>query len=203
MSAADSGPTPHRALPLSADDRVASLSRTWYIFNCRGRKSSGEECLTRSAMENRMPPHDSSARKLLAHWQPQGIGRRLPMSGRRATRYVLLGVLGFLVAVFLALLVLTPIEIRSEAVRSFLESKVADASGGRFSYERLRVSLFPHPGASLLGVAFAKDPRLAVTATELTVCPQLLPLLRGELRPALIRVHGPDLRFSGPLFDAG
>ena len=125
------------------------------------------------------------------------------MSGRRATRYVLLGALGLLVAVFLALLVLTPIEIRSEAVRSFLESKVADASGGRFSYERLRVSLFPHPCASLLGVAFAKNPRLAVTATELTVCPQLLPLFRGELRPGRIRVHGPDLRFSGPLFDAG
>ena len=125
------------------------------------------------------------------------------MSGRRATPYVLLGALGLLVAVFLALLVLTPIEIRSEAVRSFLESKVADASGGRFSYERLRVSLFPHPCASLLGVAFAKDPRLAVTATELTVCPQLLPLFRGELRPGRIRVHGPDLRFSGPLFDAG
>ena len=38
LAAADSGPTPHRALPLSADDRVASLSRTWYLFNCRGNK---------------------------------------------------------------------------------------------------------------------------------------------------------------------
>jgi hypothetical protein len=36
LAAADSGPTPHRALPLSADDRVASLSRTWYIVNFRG-----------------------------------------------------------------------------------------------------------------------------------------------------------------------
>lgn len=125
------------------------------------------------------------------------------MSGRRATRYVLLGTLGLLVAVFLALLVLTPIEIRSEAVRTFLETRVADALGGRFSYERLQVSLFPRPCASVLGVAFAKDAGLAVTAAELTVCPQLLPLLRGELRPARIRAHAPAVRFSGPLFDTG
>ena len=125
------------------------------------------------------------------------------MSTRSATRYVLLGALGLLAAVFLALLVLTPIEIRSEAVRNFLETKLADALGGRFSYERLRVSLLPQPCASLLGVAFAKDPSLAVTAAELTVCPQLLPLLRGELRPARIRAHAPDIRFSGPLLPAG
>jgi len=125
------------------------------------------------------------------------------MSGRSATRYVLLGALGLLAAVFLALLVLTPIEIRSEAVRNFLENRLTDALGGRFSYERLRVSLFPRPCASVLGVAFAKDPSLAVTAAELTVCPQLLPLLRGELRPARIRAHAPDIRFSGPLFHAG
>ena len=125
------------------------------------------------------------------------------MSGRSTTRYVLLGALGLLAAVFLALLVLTPIEIRSEAVRNFLETKLADALGGRFSYERLRVSLFPRPCASLLGVAFAKDPNLAVTAAEVTVCPQLLPLLRGELRPGRIRAHAPDIRFSGPLLPAG
>ena len=125
------------------------------------------------------------------------------MSGRSTTRYVLLGALGLLAAVFLALLVLTPIEIRSEAVRNFIETKLADALGGRFSYERLRVSLFPRPCASVLGVAFAKDPNLAVTAAEVTVCPQLLPLLRGELRPARIRAHAPDIRFSGPLLPAG
>ncbi|MBI5577961.1 MAG: AsmA-like C-terminal domain-containing protein [Deltaproteobacteria bacterium] len=124
------------------------------------------------------------------------------MSGRSATRYVLLGALGLLAAVFLALLVLTPIEIRSEAVRSFLETKLADALGGRFSYERLRVSLFPRPCASVLGVAFTKGPSLAVAVAELTVCPQLLPLLRGELRPARIRALAPDIRFSGPLFPA-
>ena len=125
------------------------------------------------------------------------------MSGRSTTRYVLLGALGLLAAVFLALLVLTPIEIRSEAVRNFLETKLADALGGRFSYERLRVSLLPRPCASLLGVAFAKDPNLAVTAAEVTVCPQLLPLLRGEFRPGRIRAHAPDIRFSGPLLPAG
>jgi hypothetical protein len=125
------------------------------------------------------------------------------MSGRSTTRYVLLGALGLLAAVFLALLVLTPIEIRSEAVRTFLETKLADALGGRFSYERLRVSLFPRPCASVLGVAFAKDPNLAVTTAEVTVCPQLLPLLKGELRPARIRAHAPDIRFSGPLMPAG
>jgi hypothetical protein len=120
-----------------------------------------------------------------------------------STRYVLLGALGLLAAVFLALLVLTPIEIRSEAVRNFLETKLADALGGRFSYERLRVSLFPRPCVSVLGVAFAKDASLAVTTAELTVCPQLLPLLKGELRPARIRAHAPDIRFSGPLLPAG
>jgi hypothetical protein len=125
------------------------------------------------------------------------------MSGRSTTRYVLLGALGLLAAVFLALLVLTPIEIRSEAVRNFIETKLADALGGRFSYERLRVSLFPRPCASVLGIAFAKDPNLAVTAAEVTVCPQLLPLLKGELRPGPIRAHAPDIRFSGPLLPAG
>jgi hypothetical protein len=120
-----------------------------------------------------------------------------------STRYVLLGALGLLAAVFLALLVLTPIEIRSDAVRNFIETKLADALGGRFSYERLRVSLFPRPCVSVLGVAFAKDASLAVTTAELTVCPQLLPLLKGELRPARIRAHAPDIRFSGPLLPAG
>jgi hypothetical protein len=125
------------------------------------------------------------------------------MRDRSATRYVLLGALGLLAAVFLALLVLSPIEIRSEAVRNFLETKLADALGGRFSYERLQVSLFPRPCASVLGVAFAKDPSLAVTAAELSVCPQILPLLQGELRPARIRADAPDIRFSGPLLPAG
>jgi hypothetical protein len=125
------------------------------------------------------------------------------MSSGSTTRYVLLGALGLLAAVFLALLVLTPIEIRSEAVRNFLETKLTDALGGRFSYERLRVSLLPRPCASLLGVAFAKGPSLAVAAAELSVCPQLLPLLRGEFVPGRIRAHAPDIRFSGPLFSAG
>jgi len=125
------------------------------------------------------------------------------MSGHSTTRYVLLGALGLLAAVFLALLVLTPIEIRSEAVRTFIETKLSDALGGRFSYERLRISLFPRPCASALGIAFAKGPNLAVTAAEVTVCPQILPLLKGELRPARIRAHAPDIRFSGPLMPAG
>ena len=41
--------------------------------------------------------------------------------------------LTILSVVFLALLVLTPIEIRSEAARNFIETKLADALGLRLA----------------------------------------------------------------------
>lgn len=115
-------------------------------------------------------------------------------------RTVLLGTLALLVALFAALLLLTPIDLRSDGVRAFIEPRVSAAAGGRFTYQKLQLAIFPRPGLTVTNATLDRT-ELAAAAKTLTVVPKLWPLVRGEFQPDKIRVNAPELRLSGAFFD--
>ncbi|MCU0559862.1 MAG: AsmA-like C-terminal region-containing protein [Desulfobacterales bacterium] len=123
-----------------------------------------------------------------------------PTPNRRTARTVLAGTLALLVALFAALLLLTPVDLRSAGLRAFIESRVGAAAGGRFTYEQLQLSIFPRPGLTLTRPALERAD-LAAAAEAATVVPKLWPLVRGEFQPAKIRLDAPALRLSGAVFD--
>ncbi len=116
-------------------------------------------------------------------------------SSRRTARAALLLALFLLVALFAALLLLTPFELRSDWLRNRIEPRVSAAAGGRFTYRTLQVSIFPRPGITLTNVALDRE-ELAAAAAAATLFPKLWPLLRGAFQPAAVRLKTPELRIS-------
>lgn len=123
-----------------------------------------------------------------------------PAPNRRMARTALLATLALLAALFAGLLLLTPVELRSEWVRAVIEPRVGEAAGGRFTYDTLELSIFPRPGVTLTNAALDRT-ELAAAAKTVTVVPKLWPLVRGEFQPAAIRVNAPELRIGWAIFN--
>ncbi len=111
----------------------------------------------------------------------------------------LLGVLVLLAGLFATLLILAPIEIRSEWALRFIETRVSAAAGGRFTCERVLLSFWPRIGFTVEGVDLERDD-LSASADALILVPRIMPLLRGSLQPAAVQVHAPDIRIDPSVF---
>ncbi len=102
-------------------------------------------------------------------------------------------------AVLLATLVLTaPILIDTPAVKDAIRQRLEEDLGGRLSFERIELSLFPRPCAVVRRADLRLPRQTSLRVAALNVCPRLLPLLRGRFEPDSVRLESPDLEWTMP-----
>jgi hypothetical protein len=114
--------------------------------------------------------------------------RRWPLAAAAATAAVLLATL-VLVAPFL---------VNTPAVREAIRERLEGQLGGRLSFERIELSLVPHPCAVLRRPELRWPRQAALRSEALSACPQLLPLLKGRFEPGAVRLETPVLEWTMP-----
>ena len=105
---------------------------------------------------------------------------------------------GILVALLAALVFLGPRLLNTKAVRELALAELERRTGVHLSYARAEVTFFPRPRVVVRGVVLDVPGLAAGTVTTLQVDPELIPLLRGQVRNGTILLEDPDVRVRIP-----
>ena len=70
---------------------------------------------------------------------------------------------------------------------------VLDRSGGMLSFGHLKLALFPRPALDLTDPVIAVPGKLKITLRAARIYPEVLPLIRGDVRIAKVRLDRPDV----------
>jgi hypothetical protein len=103
-----------------------------------------------------------------------------------------------LVLLFVALLVLTPRIINTEAVKKRIESFISQKTASTVEYEKVELSLFPRPVAGVDQARISIPGTLRGTIRAIRIYPELMPLLKGEVRISKFQLEAPDVTLSLP-----
>ena len=112
--------------------------------------------------------------------------------------FFLLAGAGILVALLAALVFLGPRLINTKAFRDLALGELERRTGVHLSYARAEVTFFPRPRVVIRGVAIDVPGLAAGTVATLQVDPELIPLLRGQVRNGTILLEDPELRVRIP-----
>ena len=97
-----------------------------------------------------------------------------------------------------AVTVVVPLYLSSAGVKTMLQTAVQEKLGGKVSYEKIDVSLFPRPRVTVIGLSLAYPRTFRGTLRSLSIAPQILPLLKGRVQFSEIRIQEPDFRIRMP-----
>jgi hypothetical protein len=120
---------------------------------------------------------------------------------RTTGRRVLLAAAGGLllgVLIGVTLLALAPLWIHLEPVRKRIESAASSAVHGRITVGRIDLSFFPRPGVVIHELNLTVPGKVRGTVRSTSVTPILSTLLRGQFRPASVRLNGLDVTVELP-----
>ena len=105
----------------------------------------------------------------------------------------------FLAIVMIAVTVLAPIYLNSAGIKSKIQAAVEEKLvGGKVSYEKIDISLFPRPQVTIEGLRLAYPRTFKGTLGSLSIFPQILPLFKGRVAFSKIRIQEPDFRIIMP-----
>jgi hypothetical protein len=113
------------------------------------------------------------------------------------------GIAGLLLALLIAAVVLLPMYLDSPEVKSRIQAAVAEKIGGKISYERIEISLFPRPHVSISQLHLAYPRAFSGTQRSLAIYPRLFPLFKGQLQFSRIQVLAPDFTIILPAAASG
>jgi hypothetical protein len=109
-------------------------------------------------------------------------------------RYLRFGALLLIVAV----VVFAPHIADRALVKERLITTLKRSTGADIDYKHLRLDLLPHPHVTLEQVEISIPPGVEATALSLTIRPAMLPLLRGTLQLAAVRLESSELQWRLP-----
>ncbi len=110
----------------------------------------------------------------------------------------MVGSLGILVVLLLAVILLLPYLINLDPVRQKILANISGKVGGDLQFERADLSFFPRPLVVIHEGSLSIPGKVTGTLESLTAYPEILPLLRGRLQIALIKVESPDVQMMLP-----
>ncbi len=110
---------------------------------------------------------------------------------------------GFLAILIIAVTVAIPLYLNSSGVKSKIQAAVDEKLGGKVSYGKIDISLFPRPRVTIEQIGLAYPRTFRGTLQSLSIAPQILPLFRGRVQFSKIRIQGPDFRIRMPSAAAG
>jgi AsmA-like C-terminal region/AsmA family len=116
----------------------------------------------------------------------------------RILGWVAAGSVALLLALVLAIEVAAPRLLNLESVKSKIQAEFSRVVGGDLDFERLDLSLLPQPSVAI-HQARVNIPKIGQwTLSSLKIRPAILPLFKGSLRIAKIRVEAPDFELQFP-----
>ncbi|GAB4483189.1 MAG: hypothetical protein OHK006_03410 [Thermodesulfovibrionales bacterium] len=116
---------------------------------------------------------------------------------RKQLRWAL-AAFGFILAVLLAAVLLAPRLIDLEAVRAKIEQAVSRETGGKITFERMEVAVFPRPRAVFHNTVIDIPGRVSGSVARLEAFPRIMPLLGGSIALSSVHLSEPDLRIVIP-----
>jgi hypothetical protein len=106
---------------------------------------------------------------------------------------------GIVMGLLLISVVATRLMANRIVVRSLIVTKTAQATGGgNLSYDRLTVSFFPLPHLQAEAVDLHRPDIFKITASKLSVYPEILSLLQGRVTVRRVVLEAPDIQLSLP-----
>jgi hypothetical protein len=124
--------------------------------------------------------------------------RTLPMINLKRKHLWCAAVPGFLAMVLIALVVFVPMYLNSTGIKSKLQSAVAEKLGGKVSYGKIDIFLFPRPHATVEQLSLGYPRTFRGTLQSLSIYPQILPLFKGKVQFSKIKIQEPDFRIIIP-----
>jgi hypothetical protein len=103
-----------------------------------------------------------------------------------------MGAIAVLFVLLLALILLLPRIINLEPIRQTIIARISEEVGGELEYRSIDLSFFPRPRAIIQGGSLSIPGKVAGTMESLKIYPRILPLLRGRVRIAMLRVDAPE-----------
>jgi len=105
-----------------------------------------------------------------------------------------------LVFVFLivAVMVFTPSMINLEMVKKKIKETISQDVGGRITYGSLKLSYFPRPHVVIHKAEISIPGSFTIDIQWMRIYPKLLPLFRGSLEFAVVRLEYPDYSMELP-----
>jgi hypothetical protein len=118
------------------------------------------------------------------------------MSTQRRIIGWLIGITGFLVALFIIGALVAPKLIKTEAVNRFLEQKFSKEIGGSIDFRQIDLSWFPRPHAVVREVTFSLSEDIDGKMAALHFYPKIVPLLWGNFHLSKLRAIKPEYNIS-------
>ena len=107
-------------------------------------------------------------------------------------------IVGLVTALLIAVSVLVPMYLDSQGVKNRIQAAVSEKLGGKVSYEKIDVSLFPLPHVIIRQLYLAYPRTFSGQLQSITIYPHVFPLFRGQLQFSKIQVQEPDFTISLP-----
>jgi hypothetical protein len=101
---------------------------------------------------------------------------------------------------FFGALLLLPRLIHLEAVKTWIETAVSERTGGTVRYREAEIRFLPRPVILLRNTTLVFGGTATGTVDTVALSPELLPLIRGEIRVGSVRLEKPDFRMPLPAF---
>jgi len=88
--------------------------------------------------------------------------------------------------------------INSESAQNNIRKIVTQQLGDLVTYQRAYLSTFPRPGLAFSQVVITIPQTTAISAQSASIYPELLPLLIGKVRLAILKLESPDITINLP-----
>ena len=120
------------------------------------------------------------------------------MSKRNKISGWLIKSLLILIFLIVVVMVITPSLINLEMVKKNIKEKISNDVGGRITYRNLNLSYFPRPHVVIHKAEIAVPDSFTINIQWMRLYPKILPLLRGSLEFAVVRLDYADYSMKLP-----
>ena len=114
------------------------------------------------------------------------------MTGRKKTVLWIMGVMGTLLVLLLIFILLLPTLVNLEPIKGEIAAIISQRVGVEPKFQRLDLSFFPRPHLTFHQGSLSIPGKITGTLESLTLYPQIVPLLRGNVRITRLHVEAPD-----------
>ncbi len=114
------------------------------------------------------------------------------MTGRKKTVLWIMIVMGTFLVLLLIFILLLPTLVNLEPIKGEIAAIISQRVGVEPEFQRLDLSFFPRPHVTLHEGSLSIPGKVTGTLGSLTLYPQILPLLKGNVRITRLHVEAPD-----------
>jgi len=120
------------------------------------------------------------------------------MSKRKKIIIWVLGSLGVLLVLLLAIQIIVPRLINLESIKGKILASVSEKVGGEVKCQKIGLSFFPYPHAVIDQVSLSIPGKVSGTVESLGVYAKIRPIFSGKLHLSEIQIEKPDFKMSLP-----